>query len=290
MRVALTLDDLPLWRDSYPPEGYTAGSIMRSISSALSANGIPGVYGFSNSWAIAKHPELAEVMDRWVESGHYVGNHTHAHSELPDVDALTYCREIDQADYCLAPWLDRSPARYFRHPLCYWGETAEKRDVVARHLAKRGYRVADASTWLFEWVWNRAWRNARERNDHATMTWLEHAFVDAAVVQLHYDQASLRDWFGREVPGIALGHTLPFFAEVAATLFERFIEAGVVFIQLEEAMADPAYREVGSVVSDQFLVFQQKLAHAAGRPMREIAPDISAVHRRVVAMAGDRRD
>lgn len=290
MRVAMTIDDLPLWPHSYPPDGYTAASIRLQISDALANNGISGIYGFGNSWALAKHPELAAAMDAWTDAGHHVGNHTHSHPELPDVDAQTYCREIDEADAHLAQWIDRAPTRFFRHTLCHWGETAMKRDTVARHLESKGYRVADVTTWLFEWEWNRAWLNARERNDRETMRWLEREFLEASLAQLLYDQASLVRWFGREVPAIALGHTLPFFAEVADALLARFVAAGVTFIPLEEAVADPAYDEVGSIVSSKFLVFQQKLADAAGKPMPVVSPDTEGLYRRVMEMAGNRPD
>ncbi|SFO66287.1 Polysaccharide deacetylase [Mesorhizobium sp. NFR06] len=290
MRVAMTIDDLPLWPQSYPPEGYTAALIMQRISDALAKNGISGVYGFGNSWALTRHPELAGAMDAWTSAGHYIGNHTHSHPELPDIDARTYCREIDDADAYLAQWLDRAPTRFFRYPVCHWGETAEKRDTVARHLAAKGYKVADVTTWLFEWTWNRAWLNARDRNDRANMMWLEREFVEASLAQLSYDQSSLVTWFGREVPAIALGHTLPFFAEVADALLARFVAAGVTFIPLEEAVANPAYDEVGSVVSSKFLVFHQKLADAAGKPIPVVSPDIKGLHRRVMEMAGNRRD
>ena len=45
MRVAMTVDDLPLWPHSYPPAGYTAASIMQRISDALTKNGISGGRG-----------------------------------------------------------------------------------------------------------------------------------------------------------------------------------------------------------------------------------------------------
>ncbi|TIU34830.1 MAG: hypothetical protein E5W38_04300 [Mesorhizobium sp.] len=82
------------------------------------------------------------------------------------------------------------------------------------------------------------------------------------MAQLLYDQASLVKWFGREVPGIALGHTLPFFAEIADTVLARLVAAGVTIIPLEKVVADPAYDEVGSTASSKFLVLQQKLAKA----------------------------
>jgi hypothetical protein len=96
----------------------------------------------------------------------------------------------------------------------------------------------------------------------------------AVVAQLRYDYDATVKWFGRDVPMIALGHTPPFFAKVAHALFKRLVAEGVEFISLEEATSDPAYEQVGKVVSGKFLVYQQKLADAAGRPIPAIAPAI----------------
>ena len=110
------------------------------------------------------------------------------------------------------------------------------------------------------------------------------------MAQLRYDYDTSVEWFGRDVPMIALGHTVPFLAEVADALFERLVAEGVVFISLEEAASDPAYEPVGKVVSGKFLVYQQKLADAAGRPIPAIAPAISEMHEKVLlASAGPLR-
>ena len=290
MRVAFTLDDIPMWPRSYPPEWTSTGQIMEEISVALVRHGIRQVYGFANSWSIVKHPELAEPMDKWVAAGHHVGNHTHNHFVLTEVGCEKYTQDIDSAEMHLAPWLGRAPSRFFRYTLCHWGETEEKRVRVARHLAELGLVPADVTSWWYEWHWNRAWRNARDREDDVAMTRLERNFIAACVAQLHYDHAALQQWFGREVPSISLGHTVPFFAKVADRLFGRLVDDGVEFISLEEAAADPAYAMVGSVVSSKFLVYHQKLADAGGRPIPIVAPDAQAQHDAMLREAAGRLD
>jgi hypothetical protein len=85
MRVAFTLDDIPLWPRSHPPDGYSVASIIQKISDALVRNCIRDVYGFGNSWSLVQHPELATVLDAWVAAGHHVGNHTHSHLVLTEI-------------------------------------------------------------------------------------------------------------------------------------------------------------------------------------------------------------
>ena len=102
MRIAVTIDDLPLWPKSYPPAGYTAEGIVASIRSALKENGISSVYAFSNSWPLQEHPEYSKILDDWVADGHHVAKHTHSHFDLPDISAEAFIADIDAAKHHLA--------------------------------------------------------------------------------------------------------------------------------------------------------------------------------------------
>lgn len=285
VKVAFTIDDLPLWPNSYPPEGYTAAGIVDSVLAALDHHGLKHIYAFSNSWALLKHPELADVMDRWVNAGHHVGNHTHNHPELNDVSAEEYIDEIDLAEEHLAPWLSKAPKRYFRHTLIYWGNTEDKLTKVKAHLDKKRYTVADATSMLYEWEWNRAYKNALEADDKDRIAFLKQSFLNFCVAQIRYDTDCARNWFGTDFLGITLGHFIPFFAEFADDLFARLIDEGVQFIPLEEATCDPIYEDVCSLVSDEFLVYHQKLAHSRGEPIPVVVPNFQSTYDRIEQLA-----
>ena len=152
MKIAFTMDDLPLWPQSYPPAGYSAEGIVASIRQALRANSITGVYSFSYSWPLAKHSELSKILDDWLADGHHVANHTHSHVELPDVDAERFIADIDAAEEALSPWLREAPMRLFRHPTCHWGETPDKLRKVNSHLETRGLTTVDVTSWPYEWT------------------------------------------------------------------------------------------------------------------------------------------
>ena len=285
MKAAFTLDDLPLWPHGPMPESYTPAGIADSIVAALDRHGIGGVYAFSNSWALLDHPEYAAIMDSWVDAGHHVANHTHSHPELNDVEADAYIADIDLAEEHLRPWLSRAPSRFFRYTLNYWGDTQDKLSRVKAHLDDLGLEVAEVTTMFHEWEWNRAYKARLAANDREGIEYLKQSFLDFSVAQLRYDMECARDWFGHEVCGVTLGHNLPFFAEVADDLFSRLIGEGLQFVPLEEAARDPAYDAVCSVVSSEFMVYQQKLAHAAGRPVPDVVPDFRPTYNRIEAMA-----
>ena len=82
MKAAFTLDDLPMWPHGDYPDGYSAEGIADALMAALDANGMAGTFAFANSWSLADRPETAKILDRWVDAGHHIGNHTHAHPNL----------------------------------------------------------------------------------------------------------------------------------------------------------------------------------------------------------------
>ena len=290
MQLAFTMDDLPLWPQSLPPDGFSAEGIVRSIRDALTRNRIGGVYAFSNSSPLEQYPEMSGILDDWLADGHHLANHTHAHVMLTEVSADTFADDIDRAQTVLAPWLSQAPLSLFRHPLCHWGETDAKRIAINSHLAQRGLTPVDVTSWVYEWTWNRAWLAARETGDRAAETYVFDSFLTFVVAQHRHDVAAARDWFGEEIPGIALGHNVAFFAEIASDYFRVLAEAGCTFVPLSVALSGAQQAAVGSVTSREFLVLQQKLAHAAGTPLVRIAPDVAPLYDRIVGMAGDRRD
>tara|TARA_R110000787_G_C13194339_1_gene423340 strand:- start:110 stop:421 length:312 start_codon:yes stop_codon:yes gene_type:complete len=92
-------------------------------------------------------------------------------------------------------------------------------------------------------------------------------------------------WFDEEIVGITLGHNVPFFADIASDYFARLNEEGAVFVPLEDALNGRAQAAMGSVVFGEFLVLQQKLAAAAGRPTKKLPDNQAAVHAKIVQMA-----
>ena len=285
MRIALTLDDLPIWPHEACPPDTSPGQIALSIVETLAKHDISGVYAFANSWPIEVDPQWRSVLDDWVKAGHHVGNHTHSHVMLNDVSAERYIHDVAVADELLRPWLSQAPSKTFRYTLNLWGDTEEKRLKVKAYLDQAEYIPADVTTWLFEWEWDRAWRHLRqeERTDEARQ--LEEDYVQFCIAQLRHDQQCCRDFFGREPVGILLGHNVQFFAVTLDALLTAMSTNGVEFVALEEAISDSLYNRVGSVVSSEFLVYQQKLAASDGRSLPCIAPGFEAMMGQVFKLA-----
>jgi hypothetical protein len=289
MKVALTMDDLPVWPHDPYPEGFSAESITDALVRALAKAGISGVFAFSNSWALVRDPTLARVLDRWVQAGHHVANHTHRHPIIHDVSAEAYEEEIALAEKHLDPWLSQAPRKFFRYTLNLWGDTEEKVRKVKAYLDAKGYSVAEVTTWFYEWDWNHAYWNCLLTSDRDGIDFLKRTFLEFSLAQLKYDHEEATKWFGREISGVILAHNVPFFAEVAEDFFGRLRSEGVEFIPLTEAAADPVYQGAASLVSTRFLVYHQKLADARGKAIPQIAPGFETTYTRIRAMGENLR-
>src|SRR5262249_35371156 len=91
-RVALTFDDLPAHGPL--PVGYTRVSIARGILAALRQRHAPPTYGFINAKDLDQHPDDAEVLKLWRDSGHPLGNHTFSHMDLQTNPAEAFEQDI----------------------------------------------------------------------------------------------------------------------------------------------------------------------------------------------------
>ncbi len=92
--------------------------------------------------------------------------------------------------------------------------------------------------------------------------------------------------FGQILARIARLRALPVPAWTAFSC-SRLIDGGLECVSLEEAIAEPAYYKMVSVVSDKYLVYQQKLADTAGRPIPAVVPSFQTTLDKVVEMGED---
>lgn len=281
MRMAFTLDDLPVYPHLPLPDGHTPHSVAARIIDSLGRHGVSGVFALANSWPLDVAPEYARILDDWLAAGHHIGNHTHAHPLLNETSADDFIHDISVADELLAPWITKAPLRAFRHPLDFWGNTEEKRVRVNAHLDRLAYRSADVTSWFYEWEWDRAWQYLLKTGRTEEAERLKAEFVDYAAAQVAHDARNCRTVFGHEVIGIGLIHTLAFFTEVADAFFARLFAEGVAFVPLSEALDDPAYRRSGTIVTDAFQVLQIKIAAADGRALDAVPPTHKALIERV---------
>ena len=83
VKLAITMDDMLLFRGVPMPKGYSSLGIARAMTQTLTRHAASDVYAFSNTAPAEDDPELLRVFD-------HVANHTHHHAGINWVDAATY--------------------------------------------------------------------------------------------------------------------------------------------------------------------------------------------------------
>jgi peptidoglycan-N-acetylglucosamine deacetylase len=241
LRVAVTVDDLPRHGPEAPGQDRLA--LHRALLDALGRHQIPRVYGFVNSGRA--QPGDRAALDAWVAAGYPLGNHTAHHPDIGKVGLEAYLADVDAGEPLLAELLGPGQERVwkvFRYPYLWQGTDVPSRLALRKALAGRGYRIAEVTIDFDDWAYNPPYVRCLERGDQAAITALESMLLDAAVSQLRWADDTLRRLTGRPVPHVLLLHAGAFDAHVLDRLLAAYEKAGVRWISLDEALADPVYR------------------------------------------------
>src|SRR6266404_4799280 len=179
--LAVTVDDLPA-HGPLPPDMQRVPTAERLIS-ALRRHGVLAV-GFVNGGQLREHPERGDIVQRWLQAGFPLGNHTFSHLDINRVTAAEYIADIERNEAVLAEVVGGHWPRVFRYPYLHEGESAETREAVRRWLAAHGYTIAPVTVTFEDWAWNDAYARCAARRDAGAIAWLKHSFLEAAVSRL----------------------------------------------------------------------------------------------------------
>ena len=135
--LAVTIDDLPLVHQSKHSKEKEI-KIFNRILKLLAKYKIKAT-GFVVGNKLRK-PYHHKLLDRFVDAGHTIGNHSFSHPDLNRTPVDKYIENIQQCHEVISKWLNGP--KYFRFPLLHRGDTLQKRDTVHNYLIKNGYTIA----------------------------------------------------------------------------------------------------------------------------------------------------
>lgn len=236
IRVAITFDDLP-----------GNGLAMAQIAEALARHDVPPSYGFINGVQLERHPEGEATLTGWLEAGHKLGNHTYRHPHMDEVGVEAFIEDIEANEPLLERLTGESGPdaswRYFRYPFLKQGFDAASTAAVRAHLLEDPYTIAEVTIDFGDWAYNPAYGRCEAKRDDVAIAALERRFLSSAVEFLAWNEAAVREAYGRPVPHVLLLHSGSFDGVMIEDLLTAYEKRGVEWITLEEALADPAYRE-----------------------------------------------
>jgi peptidoglycan/xylan/chitin deacetylase (PgdA/CDA1 family) len=244
-KVAVTFDDLPV--NSTVQTDQAWAEITSKLLTTITRNRIP-VVGFVNESKLYRdnklNPNQVALLRQWLDAGLELGNHTFSHRSLHSTPLAEYESDVLRGEKVLRRLTTAKHAklRYFRHPFLHTGRSLALRQEFESFLHRHGYTVAPVTIDNSEWIFARAYDNARDANDPAAMARIAEAYVPYIESYFaHFENLSDK-LFGRQIKQVLLLHAnsinADHFGELAAMLKKR----GYKFITLAEALTDSAYQ------------------------------------------------
>lgn len=241
MEMAITVDDLP--SHGALPLGTTRLQIAERFISALTAAGVPSVYGFVNAHRLADDPSTAEVLKRWVDAGFLLGNHTYAHRDLHTSDVQAFEQDIAADEPALQSFMGSRDWHWFRYPFMHEGESVEKIRAIRAYLHERGYKVAEVTLDFRDYAWSDPYARCVAAGDAQAIASLKASYLSSALEAVARGQQAASILYGRDIKHVLLLHIGALDALLLPELLEQLTGQGVHFVSLPEAEEDPAYRD-----------------------------------------------
>ncbi len=252
--MAITFDDLPV-HGPLPP-GETRLQIAQSILSTLQANHMPPVYGFINARRLepadpahastnsasitAANPDYA-FLTAWRAAGQPLGNHTANHPSLDESTAAAFEQNILDDELTLATLMGDQDWHWFRFPYLQEGDTLAKHREVRDWLTAHHYQTAQVTMDFEDYLWNTPYARCAANHDEASIQSLHASYLAAAGEYMNVFRLLSYQIYGREIPYVLLLHVGAFEAVMLPDLLKLYRHAGMKFVSLADAQADPAY-------------------------------------------------
>lgn len=242
--VAVTVDDLPA--TIIPSTIDELKQNTKNLLSAFTRYKVPAT-GFVNESKLYNESgyiqQRGEVLKMWLDEGMHLGNHTYSHKDLNTTPLEEFEQDVIKGELITKKLLAEKGMKpeYFRHPFLHAGNTAEKKNAFENFLSERGYKAAPVTIDNSEWIFARAYLNAKTRCDSSMMKKVAGEYVEYMEKKFEYFEKQSVELFGREIKQVLLIHANELNADHFDALAGRLESRGYHFISLSEALKDSAY-------------------------------------------------
>jgi len=268
-QVCFTIDDLPVV--SYGIHDTTVlRDVTNRITGACHRHAIPAI-GFVNEFKLYPSGTLSafqvSLLQRWLDQGLELGNHTYSHPDFNTVSFSAYTQDIVNGETVTRGLLQKRGAtlRYFRHPFLHVGQTAARADSLARFIATRGYIEAPVTIDNEDYLFAQAYKNAVTQKDAALATRIGNDYVSYMEQKLLYYENMSQKLFNRNIAQILLIHASLLNADYLDRLADMFKRHGYSFVSLEAALKDNAYKTPVKVFGKWGISWMDRWALSQGK-------------------------
>ncbi|HKW62447.1 MAG TPA: polysaccharide deacetylase family protein [Candidatus Acidoferrum sp.] len=247
-KVAVTVDDLPGAIPATPTANGERRELERyneAIPAILKAHHAPAI-GFVNEKKLnvaGERDARAALLQRWIDAGFELGNHTYSHANFNKVSLQEMEDETIRGEVITRSLLMHAgkAERYFRYPYLFTGPTAELKEAFEGFLKSRGYKNAPVTVDNADYMFNDILCDAMARKDSKLAEKAKREYLQFAQTEFEYFEEASRKLFGREIPQVFLMHDNEINTETLDELLGLLEKRGYQFVTLDEALSDPAY-------------------------------------------------
>ena len=269
-QVAITIDDLPMVSVAGNEIG-TAERVTRDLVAALVRHKVPSI-GFVNERKLQTNgkvdPRRVALLQRWLDAGQDLGNHTYSHPDLHATPIADFEREVLEGEKVTRELLRAAgrTLRFFRHPFLHTGRDVETRARLEAFLRQHGYRVAPVTIDNYEYIFAAAFDRAGLRNDGAAQQKVVTTYLEYMENVVAYYEQQSQAILGREIPQTLLLHANALNAAAFDDLARMLVRRQYAFITLDEALKDPAYTSPDRYYGAGGITWLHRWAITAGKP------------------------
>lgn len=244
--IAVTIDDGPASVTGRELAPYLR--IADALREAFVAEQVPAIMFVNERQLHVDGQRDARVgaLQRWVEAGLDLGNHTYSHPNLEQTELPRYLDDIVKGEVVSRPLLEarRKKLVWFRYPFLSTGR-GDTAQAVEDFLAQRGYRIAPVSVDYADYRFASVYSRHLAAGDAAKADAQFEAMSQALDVAFARAEARSIEVLGYELPQTLLIHCNELNARTLRATLQRIRARGYTFVSLDQAMEDPAYRTPG---------------------------------------------
>lgn len=247
--LLVTVDDLPIAFSKVHQDPAERRRITDGLLAVLAKHDVKAV-GFVIWGTVAGSADEA-LLERWLDAGHELGNHTRSHLDYSRTPFEVYSADVEAGRLGLQGLLDRRnrSVRLFRFPYLREGDTAEKLEAMRAFLEKTHQRAVPVTIDDQDWSLEEAWVKASRSGDAAALARIGEEYQTMLRGEVLSQTEVGDELFGRPTPQILLLHANQVGTAQWDALFSWLEGRGYRFATADEVMADPAIAAPHHVVS-----------------------------------------
>ena len=265
-KIALTFEYVPFMK---PMGFFRARELSNMILRNLERESIQAA-GFVVQSKVEDDLSTYVILDDWASKGHLLGNQTWGAADYNEMEPQHFFEHVRDGQKHLRTIARAHPLnfRFLRFPYLHEGDTERKKKRIRKDLYRGSYRIAHVSVKTAVNFFNRPF--VRSQAEHPEkLEALKEKYLSHVMASLDYAEKQSQAVFERNIPHVLQLHMGVATSLMLKPLIEALKSRGYGFVNLVDALDDPAYSTLEEYVGPLGLTFIDRVAATRGLPFDE---------------------